>query len=143
MALWVIRLLENINRLWTINAFKKKITSKTIIGERSIPPKAVGIRFLIWYNKGSVTWLINRTIGLNGSGFTQDKIACAITSHIKKVKPISSTWAMALIKLASKIMTGFSVDKRKKSYFLLNKQSLIILNKWKMRYKSRHFNDNG
>jgi hypothetical protein len=43
----LIRLFENIKRLSTIKIFKKNMTSKTIMGERSMPPKAEGIRLLI------------------------------------------------------------------------------------------------
>ena len=57
------------------------MTKKTIMGEKSIPPKDVGIFLLIGASTGSVMLCINRTIGLYGSGFTQDRTALAMMTH--------------------------------------------------------------
>jgi hypothetical protein len=62
--------------------FKKIIISITINGAISIPPKYVGINFLIFLYIGSVAFLKNLTIGLDGSGLTHDKTAEIITIHI-------------------------------------------------------------
>ena len=71
----------------------------TRMGEISIPPKLNGILRLMGYRTGSVTEFRNRTIGLYGSGFTQEITALPMMIHIYRLKPISRIFATAIRKL--------------------------------------------
>jgi len=86
---------DNLTILFTTKLCKKIIITKTIIGDRSKPEKLRGIQERILYNTGSVTPLTKRTIGLKGSGLTQDKMALAITIHKKQLKVKSKILAKA------------------------------------------------
>jgi len=80
----------------TTNVRKKITPNKAIIGEKSIPPKLTGMNERMRYKTGSVTLCIKRTIGLKGSGLTQDSTALAITIHINKSKTRSRIFAIAI-----------------------------------------------
>jgi hypothetical protein len=49
------KLSDNLIRLFTTNALRKTIPRRTIIGEKSIPPKLIGILVRMGYRIGSVT----------------------------------------------------------------------------------------
>ena len=69
-----------------------------MIGEKSIPPKLSGINARMRDKTGSVTLLIKRTIGLKGSGLTQDSIALPIIIHMNISKTRSRIFAIAINK---------------------------------------------
>lgn len=69
---------------------------KTRIGDKSIPPNMTGTKLRIRDNTGSVTLCMKRTIGLKGSGLTQDRTARAKTTNMKKVRTRSMTFATAV-----------------------------------------------
>ncbi len=69
-----------------------------MIGEKSIPPKLTGINARMRYRTGSVTLWIKRTIGLEGSGLTQESMARATIIHMNKIKTKSRTFATAIKK---------------------------------------------
>jgi len=90
------KLADSLIKLLTTKVRKKITPSKTIIGEKSIPPKLTGMNARTRYKAGSVTLWIKRTIGLKGSGLTQDSTALAITIHMNRSKTRSRTFAIAI-----------------------------------------------
>ncbi len=85
-TLYYIKYNDNLAILFTTKVRKKIIIKKTMTGDKSKPEKLRGSQERILYNTGSVTPFTKRTIGLKGSGLTQDKIALAITIHKKQFK---------------------------------------------------------
>ena len=89
------------------------MANKSTIGERSIVPATRGIRLRSGANKGSVVEVRNRTIGLNGSGLTQDISARIINIQTMIFKTMSKTTAIPARKLAKIITEIYSAYKVK------------------------------
>jgi len=70
----------------------------TMMGETSIPRPLSGSHLRIGAITGSVARYRNITIGLYGSGFTQEISARATIIHMYKVRPISMILTNAVIK---------------------------------------------
>jgi hypothetical protein len=67
---------------WTRKIWRNLIPRSTMMGERSSPPTKVnGTHRRTMANAGSVRERIVLTIGLYGSGFTQDKMAEIMTTQ--------------------------------------------------------------
>jgi hypothetical protein len=67
-----------------------------MIGERSMPPMTVkGIHLLRVAKTGSVRFRKMRTIGLKGSGLTQDNMAEIITIQKYRLRRVFSNMAIA------------------------------------------------
>jgi hypothetical protein len=86
-------------RVGTRKLCKKSTNKIRIIGEKSIPAAAVkGRKRLILERRGSVTSCRNLTMGLYGSGLTQEIIARPTITHMYAPRTKLIIFAKALIK---------------------------------------------
>jgi hypothetical protein len=97
-------------RVGTKKLCKNNTNKIRIIGEKSIPAAAVnGTNRLILESRGSVTSWRNLTMGLYGSGLTQEIIALPTITHIYAPRIKLIMLAKALIKFDITNIT-FSYD---------------------------------